>query len=212
MSGSGSASHFAASQAPFAGLTPDAVMQAAEALQLDPDGRQFALNSYENRVYRVGRAEAAPVVMKFYRAGRWTDAQILEEHAFALELAAQEIPIAAPLVIGQSTLHSIGGFRIGVFPLCSGVSPELDALGARELLGRTLARIHAVGARRSFRYRLSLTRRQWGERAREVLMESELFPEHMQQRFDEVSAELLRKIAAEFEEAGALSSIRLHGD
>jgi Ser/Thr protein kinase RdoA (MazF antagonist) len=212
MSGSGSASQFAASQAPFAGLTPDAVMQSAEALGLDPDGRQFALNSYENRVYRVGRAEAAPVVMKFYRAGRWSDAQILEEHEFALELTAQEIPIAAPLVIGQSTLHSIGGFRIGVFPLCAGVAPELDAAGARELLGRTLARIHAVGARRPFRHRLSLTRRQWGERAREILKKSEIFPEHMQQRFDEVSAELLRKIAAAFEAAAPLSSIRLHGD
>src|ERR1700728_498708 len=105
MSGSRSASQFEASQAPFAGLTPDAVMQSAEALGLDPDGRQFALNSYENRVYRVGRTEAPPVVMKFYRAGRWSDAQILEEHAFALELAAEEIPIAAPLVIAAATLH-----------------------------------------------------------------------------------------------------------
>jgi Ser/Thr protein kinase RdoA (MazF antagonist) len=62
---------------PFAGLTPDAVMDVAEALGLEPDGRQFALNSYENRVYRVGRHDAAAVVMKFYRAGRWSDEQIL---------------------------------------------------------------------------------------------------------------------------------------
>src|SRR5271154_1075514 len=98
MSDTGSASQFVA-PTPFAGLTPDAVMQTAEALGLEPDGRQFALNSYENRVYRLGRHDAAAVVMKFYRAGRWSDEQILEEHAFALELAEQELPVAAPMVL-----------------------------------------------------------------------------------------------------------------
>jgi hypothetical protein len=41
-----------------------------------------------------GRRQA--VVAKFYRPGRWTDAQILEEHAFALELAAAEVPVVPP--------------------------------------------------------------------------------------------------------------------
>src|SRR3984885_4082033 len=84
---------------PFASLTPDAVLDATEALGLAPDGRLFALNSYENRVYRVGRVDAEPVVLKFYRAGRWSDQQILEEHAFAAELAVDEIPVAAPLIV-----------------------------------------------------------------------------------------------------------------
>ena len=82
---------------PFAGLTPDAVLEAAEAIGLTPDGHLFALNSYENRVYRLGRIDQAPVVLKFYRANRWSDAQILEEHEFALELASEELPVAAPL-------------------------------------------------------------------------------------------------------------------
>jgi len=211
MSERGSTSHFDDAPAPFAGLTPDAVMQTAEALGLDPDGRQFALNSYENRVYRVGRAEAPPVVMKFYRARRWSDAQILEEHRFALELAEQEIPVAPPLVLGGATLHRIAGFRVGVFALCAGVAPELDAPGARELLGRTLARVHAVGARQRFEHRLSLTRRQWGERARQVLEESGFLPDHMRERFSEVGAELLQRISAAFEGA-APASIRIHGD
>jgi Ser/Thr protein kinase RdoA (MazF antagonist) len=212
MTGSGSTSHFDDATTPFAGLTPDAVMQAAEELGLDPDGRQFALNSYENRVYRVGRAETTPVVMKFYRAQRWSDAQILEEHQFALELAEQEIPVAPPLLLQGATLHRVGGFRIGVFALCAGVAPELDAPGARELLGRTLARIHAVGARRRFEHRLSLTHRQWGERAREVLEDTEFLPDHMRERFAEVSAELLQRIAAAFEAASPVSLIRVHGD
>jgi Ser/Thr protein kinase RdoA (MazF antagonist) len=187
-------------------------MQAAEALGLEPDGRQFALNSYENRVYRVGRNEAAPVVMKFYRDARWSDQQILEEHAFALELAEQEIPVAPPLVLAGSTLHRFGGFRLAVFTLCAGTAPELDAPDARELLGRTLARIHAVGARRRFQFRLSLEREQVGERARRGLLRSELLPDHMRQRYDEVSSVLLRKIGEAFDQAAPIASIRLHGD
>src|SRR5882757_5724568 len=96
---------------PFAALTPDAVLDAAEAAGLEPDGHVFALNSYENRVYRLGRTDAPPVVVKFYRAGRWSDEQILEEHAFALELAAAEIPVVAPLRIGNTTLYHGPGLR-----------------------------------------------------------------------------------------------------
>jgi alpha-amylase len=39
--------------------------------------------------------DAAPVVVKFYRPERWSDAAILEEHAFTAELAAREIPVVA---------------------------------------------------------------------------------------------------------------------
>ena len=61
------------------------------------DGRLLALNSYENRVYQVWIDDGPPVVAKFYRPGRWTDAQILEEHAFVAELADREIPVVAAL-------------------------------------------------------------------------------------------------------------------
>jgi Ser/Thr protein kinase RdoA (MazF antagonist) len=198
--------------APFATLTPDAVLDAAEALGLAPDGRLFALNSYENRVYRVGRDDAEPVVLKFYRAARWSEQQILEEHGFALELAAQEIPVAAPLVIAATTLHRHHEFRLAVFPLCAGTAPELDQPGARELLGRTIARIHAVGARSPFRYRPALQGAQLGARARHSLLRSPLLPEHMQQRYADTSAALLRAIDSLFEDAAPLSMIRLHGD
>ena len=201
-----------AGPAPFAGLTPDVVIDAAEALGLQSDGRQFALNSYENRVYRVGRFDAAPVIIKFYRAGRWSDQQILEEHEFALELAQQEIPVAAPLVLSGATLHWHADFRLAVFPLCAGTAPELDQAGARELLGRTLARIHAVGARRAFQFRWSLDREQRGARARKTLLRSQFLPEHMQERYAIVSAALLEGIEAAFAEAAPVSSIRLHGD
>src|ERR1700730_16528377 len=89
---------------PYARLTPDAVIDAVESAGFPSDGRVLALNSYENRVYQVGVEGATPIVVKFYRPGRWTRAAILEEHSFALELAAAEIPVVAPLIVAGETL------------------------------------------------------------------------------------------------------------
>ncbi len=197
---------------PFAGLTPDAVLEAAEAIGLTPDGHLFALNSYENRVYRLGRIDQAPVVLKFYRANRWSDAQILEEHEFALELASEELPVAAPLRLQGVTLHHHRDFRLAAFTLCPGAAPDLDAADARELLGRTLARIHAVGQRHPFRYRPTLLGSGTAARARALLLASPLLPEHMRLAYRQVSDELIGGIGAAFERAAPLRLIRLHGD
>jgi Ser/Thr protein kinase RdoA (MazF antagonist) len=197
---------------PFARLTPDAVLDAGEALGLAPDGRLFALNSYENRVYRLGREDTDPVILKFYRAERWSDQQILEEHTFAAELAAREIPVAAPLVLQGLTLHHHNEFRLAAFPLCAGGAPELDQAGARELLGRTLARIHSAGALQRFRYRPTLERAMLGARSRESMLRSPLLPDHMRDRYAQVSEILLDGIEAAFAAAAPVSLIRLHGD
>src|SRR5437773_10726201 len=95
------------SEPPYAGLTPDTVLDALASAGLFGDGRLLALNSYENRVYQVWldespdgtAAQPAVVVAKFYRPARWSDAQILEEHAFASELSNGEIPVVAPLTL-----------------------------------------------------------------------------------------------------------------
>src|SRR6202021_3046271 len=95
---------------PFAGLTPEVVLDAAAAAGLDPDGRLFALNSYENRVYQLGRPDGM-LVLKFYRPARWSNAQIDEEHVFTEEMAAAELPGAAPVRLGGRTLFQYRGFR-----------------------------------------------------------------------------------------------------
>ena len=195
---------------PFAGLTPDAVLNAAETVGLEPDGHLFALNSYENRVYRLGRIAGPPVVLKFYRADRWSDAQILEEHAFATELAAAEIPVIAPLRLGDATLRRCGEFRLAAFPLQPGGAPDLDQPGARELLGRTLGRIHAIGALRPFAVRPSMTGERLGPRARATVLASGQLPGHMRERYAQVSAQLVEQIAAA--DIGSWRPIRLHGD
>src|SRR6202789_490441 len=98
-------------EAPYAELSPETVLDAIEAVGFRCDGRVLALNSYENRVYQVGVEGSDPVVAKFYRPGRWTDASIREEHAFAAELTAQEIPVVAPLLRDGVSMHVHDGFR-----------------------------------------------------------------------------------------------------
>jgi Ser/Thr protein kinase RdoA (MazF antagonist) len=150
---------------PYYRLDPDTVLHSIESIGLLTDGRLLALNSYENRVYQVGIEGAEPVVAKFYRPGRWTDEQILEEHAFSLELAAAEIPLIAPQVCNGETLHRHEGFRFALFRRQGGHAPELESRDTRLWLGRFIARIHAVGASKPFRHRPALTPERFGDQA-----------------------------------------------
>ena len=136
-------------QPSFAALSPDCVLDALDSVGLHGDGRLLALNSYENRVYQVGMDAQPPLVTKFYRPGRWSDAAILEEHAFVQELVEREIPVVPALVLNHGqTLHSYNGFRFAVFPRHGGRAPELEDRSTLEWMGRFIGRIHAVGALR----------------------------------------------------------------
>src|SRR5690348_9689811 len=115
---------------PFAGLSPEVVLDAAASAGFEGAGRLLALNSYENRVYQLDTAGGL-LVLKFYRAGRWSDAQIGEEHELTAELAAAELPVAAPLAVDGRTLLRHRDFRFAVFPWMRGRPPELDRPEAR---------------------------------------------------------------------------------
>src|SRR5947207_13887199 len=131
----------------------------------------LALNSYENRVYRVAMEDGPPYVGKFYRPERWTNAQILEEHSFVRELAEREIPVVAPLAFaGGSTLSAFAGFRFAVYPNCGGRAPELEDRATREWLGRFIGRIHAIGSRTAFQERPALDIQSFGEEPRDWLL------------------------------------------
>ncbi len=196
---------------PFASLSPQRVLEAALRAGLEPDGRLLALNSYENRVYRLGGAQGF-LVLKFYRPGRWSDAQILEEHAFTAELAEAELPVAAPIERGGKTLFHIEGFRFAAFPCLAGRAPELDAPGALERLGRTLARLHQVGARRPFERRPTVGIERLGREARRIVLGSPLLPEALRERYERLSGLLLERIEGVYAEIGPVSHVRLHGD
>lgn len=196
---------------PFARLTPDVVLDAAASVGLEGDGRLFALNSYENRVYQLGSPDGA-LVLKFYRAARWNDAQIEEEHRFTAELAAADLPVAAPLERDGRTLFRYREFRFAAFPWMRGRSPELDAPEARHILARSLARIHQIGTLRPFRMRPHIDIQRLGWEARAQVLDGDLLPEVLRDRYAAVSGALLERIEQEFQRAGTVREIRIHGD
>ena len=197
---------------PYAGLTPDVVLDALDAVGLRGDGRLLALNSYENRVYQASLESGGHVVAKFYRPGRWSDAQILEEHAFAQELADREIPVVAPMSIAGATLHSHGAFRFAVYPRRGGRPPELEDEKVLEWIGRFLGRIHALGAARPFAERPALDPQSFGAEPREWLLASGMIPPDLKEVWSGVSGQALQWARTAFESVGPLKRLRLHGD
>jgi len=201
-----------AAKAPYAGLTPDAVLDAIESLGPRCDGRLLALNSYENRVYQIGIEDAPPLVAKFYRPNRWSDAAILEEHGLVAELAAGEVPAVPALKFGASTLHKHGGFRFAVFPRQGGRPPELDQPGVREWLGRFIGRIHAVGRRTPFHDRPALDIESFGDASRDYLLEHDFIPDDLLAAWESVTDQALDAVHDSFQRAGDVAMLRLHGD
>ena len=197
---------------PYSGLTPDVVLNALDGVGLRCDGTLLALNSFENRVYQVGIDDAAPLVAKFYRPGRWSDAAILEEHAFVAELAEREIPVVAPLALAGATLHAGGGFRFAVFPRRGGRAPDLDRPETLEWLGRFLGRIHAIGGLAPFRERPALDVASFGERSRDFLLERDFLPADLRPAWQSVVEQALAGVRHAYARAGAVRAIRLHGD
>ena len=181
---------------PYQALTPDVVLDALASVQLYGDGRQMALSSYENRVYQAHLEDGAVVVAKFYRPGRWSTAQILEEHAFSQELTDAEIPVVGPLTLNGSTLNSFGGFAFSVSPWRGGRLPELDDAEVLEWIGRFLARIHTVGAAQAFVNRPTLDLQSFAIDSREWLLAHDKIPLDVQSTWEKMSQNAIDLIAA----------------
>jgi Ser/Thr protein kinase RdoA (MazF antagonist) len=188
------------------------MLDALASAGLHPDGRLLGLNSYENRVYQAWMDEGPPLVAKFYRPGRWSDGQILEEHAFALELAERELPVVAPLVLEGRTLHEFEGFPFAVYPRRGGRPPELEDPKVLEWIGRFLGRIHATGAARAFKNRPALGIESHGTEPREWLIASGQIPSDVLEAWKAATALALDGVRRCYDRAGSLKAIRLHGD
>jgi len=221
-----------ADRTPYAGLTPEVVLDALDAVGYRGDGRLVALNSYENRVYLVYLEDGGSLVAKFYRPGRWSDEQIAEEHALLAELAQEEVPAVAPLplaalspstgqtgaagtratILAGGCLARWGDFRFALFPRRGGRAPELDRPGVLAWIGRFIARIHAVGARRRFVTRPSVDPQSLGEVARRAVLESGLLPPACEGAWLRAVDQVLALVRARFASLPGLGIIRLHGD
>lgn len=197
--------------APYSDLTPDLLLEMLTATGFQPDGRLLALNSYENRVYQVGLEETEPVVVKVYRPGRWTRAALEEEHAFALELAAAEVPVVAPLRVDGRTLQESAGFQWAVYPRRGGRWPELGTTEEREWMGRFLGRLHQVGRAGRFQHRQRLCAERLGDDSIDFLLAGDWLPDYLVDRYEALAGELVDR-AAEALEALQPGTVRLHGD
>jgi len=195
---------------PYERLTPDLILDAVESTGLRCDGRLLPLNSFENRVYQVGVEDSSPVVAKFYRPERWSDQQILEEHAFALELVQAEIPVVAPIAHEGCTLHEHRSFRFALFPKQRGRAPDLETQDTIVWMGRFLGRIHAVGAVRPFIHRRGLDVASFGEQPSAFLLESGFIPPDLAEAYRTLVQHLLERLHSAFDLG--FRRIRLHGD
>ena len=196
---------------PYHHLSPETVLDAIESLGYITDARCFALNSYENRVYQVGIEDSTPLIAKFYRPGRWTNEQILEEHEFTLQLHDLELPIVPPMVDKEGqTLHEYEGFRFTLFERKGGHAPDLDNYDNLLVLGRFMGRLHALGSEKPFEHRPNLDISTFGQQSQHFLLEHFL-PETWKTSYEQVSNELLKRIEEVFN-VHPINDIRLHGD
>jgi Ser/Thr protein kinase RdoA (MazF antagonist) len=200
----------AASADLFFGLTPERVLQAVEAGGLACNPVSYPLNSFENRVYEVELADRSRVVAKFYRPGRWTAEQILDEHAFLADLAAEEVPVAGvrPFPDG-TTLREIDGIWYSISDRRGGRAPdELDDALLRRL-GRLVARVHNVGARRPAPHRPRLDADRYVRRNLAWLRQHDALPHDVRERYLE-AAEAAAEIADR--RMAGVATLRIHAD
>lgn len=196
---------------PYYSLTPDKVAEAVESLGYWSDGRIMALNSYENRVYQVGIEESHPLIAKFYRPGRWTDAQILEEHELMHSLIEADLSVVPPISKDGKTLFEFADFRFALFERRGGRAPELDNMDHLYLLGQTLGRLHLVSAAVSFRHRPELTIQSYGQESFDFISQN-FIPSSLKEAYDTLGQDLLSEIDAAFQRAGHVNYLRAHGD
>jgi Ser/Thr protein kinase RdoA (MazF antagonist) len=207
-------------------LTPTGVLDALDSVGLRGDGRILQLNSYENRVFQVFLEDRSAVVAKFYRPGRWSDEQILEEHSFSAELVEAEVPVVAPLILTSDdgaeligtpatlarTSAAQGSYRFAVTPRRAGRAPELDDAVTLQWIGRFIGRLHSVGAKKPFRFRHQLTVASMGVAARDWLLANDIIPLDAESTWRSACDAALLAATEAFDEVGDVARLRLHGD
>jgi len=206
----------------FYELTPSHILDATEKLGFRTTGRIIQLNSMENRVYEVQISfegdEDLPLsskelyrIIKFYRPGRWNEAQILEEHSFLQDLANDEVPVVPPVAIDGKTLfyYSELGLYFSIFPKALGRSP--DELKTEQLvtIGRALARLHITAGKHQALHRITLTPQIWGRQNLDFLSLTDLIPEHIKSRYQDCVLEIIECSEKLFDN---IPLQRIHGD
>lgn len=194
----------------FQPLTPDIIVDALLEQGIRIDSGLTPLNSYENRVYQFMDEERQRLVVKFYRPQRWSRDQIQEEHDFALALADDDIPLAAPNIYHGQSLLEYQSFMFAVFPSMGGRQYEADNLDQMEWVGRYLGRIHQVGQRKLFHHRPSITLNEYLTVPRIIFEQSTLIPAALKPGFLAATDSLIAAVSEQWPEHTC--TLRLHGD
>ncbi|MGK0739289.1 serine/threonine protein kinase [Yokenella regensburgei] len=194
----------------FQTLHPDTIMDALFEQGIRVDSGLTPLNSYENRVYQFQDEDRHRYVVKFYRPERWSAAQILEEHQFALELVQDEVPVAAPLIFDNQTLLTHQGFYYAVFPSLGGRQFEADNLDQMEWVARYLGRLHQTGRKKPFMARPEIGVKEYLIEPRELFETATLIPSGLKADFLSATDKLIDAVMGQWH--GRFNTLRLHGD
>jgi Ser/Thr protein kinase RdoA (MazF antagonist) len=197
-------------QTPYDNLSPELVLAMVERLGLRCTGGLFAMNSYENRVYDVALEDTDNIIIKVYRPHRWTKEQILEEHAFAAELQADDVPVVPPQRFNGQTLHAHAGYLYALYPKRGGRAVEMHTPEDFKMIGRLAARIHNIGSREVFHHRGVLNVRTYGWDNLVYLRGSGMIPRDLMTAYDATVTHLLKRLDEIW--AGRRHVLRLHGD
>lgn len=199
----------------FSNLLPDLIFDAVEAQGYRPTGTLFPLNSYENRVYEIGLEEEAPLIVKFYRPGRWSEDAIWEEHRFLQALKNNDLPVISPLDLRESIHQKQSLGKIDIFTYC--FYPKFRGRENGDLnnddrrwLGRLLARIHLVGKSFKTQHRLTLNPQTYGDESLAYILEQEFLPQDLKPHLENILNQILTLIRPFFHQG--LEVFPLHGD
>ena len=194
-------------------LGPEAVLSAVDNEGFQCDGRMLEMNIFENRVYQLGTEDGGMLIAKFYRPGRWSDAAILEEHAFALDLAAQDIDLVPPLTDSNgSTLRVFGPYRFALFERRGGRSPDFEDAEQLRQLGRFIGRLHAIGKKERYQHRPTLDVTTFGSECAGFLLEHDFIPTELIPAYESLTQDLIQRVTWCYERCPDLKLIRTHGD
>ena len=201
----------------FYELTPDCILDAVESAGLRPTGRCLALNSLENRVYQVeiesaDRESAEFRVVKFYRPGRWGEAEIREEHDFLAELVESGLPVVGPVELPSG--DTLGAAAAGDILWCmyrrvgGRILDEISG-ALLEQVGRLVARIHEVGGRGRLHHRPRLDHESYGNRPLGILNDSDMVSAACRDAYFRTAESI---VAAASEAFSTVTFQRVHGD
>ena len=194
----------------FYKLTPQVIIDSVESNDFVTTGLCWKLNSLENRVYDLELEDKSHVVVKFYRPGRWTKDQILEEHDFLFDLQENEIPVCAPIKFkDNSSLKEIEGIYYAIWPRTGGRCIDEFSDAHLSQLGRLLGRIHQAGKLKKTKYRLNLDAVTLAQKPLSFLQNNKIIPSSCEKKY----IDAVNTICSIFDELiKGVPFHRIHGD